>query len=119
MKTDLNESGVLYFPFSRCIDLAALKQMLLLFDSVTFCDPVDDEAWRQHLFVQMEREDQKFQMYRDLGEAIPTLLREGAVRTIDPGTVEAVQDSVTTDAILADIIDSDWAKLASEPLKYG
>ena len=34
--------SALYYPFSRCVDACALKQLLLIFDSVTFIEPVDD-----------------------------------------------------------------------------
>jgi len=45
----------LYYPFSRCIDASALKQLLLVFDSVTFLDPVDDDEWRAKLFRDLEK----------------------------------------------------------------
>jgi hypothetical protein len=59
MNDETGASNVLYYSFSRCIEIeiSALKQMLLLFESISFCDPVDDEYWRAHLFTQMEEED--------------------------------------------------------------
>src|ERR1700730_855589 len=103
MDDETSASGVLYYPFSRCIDISALKQMLLLFEGISFCDPVDDEDWRSQLMKGIEREDPRFRAYRDLSGAIPGLLKSGIVRRIDPSTVEKIQDVVTTEAILSDI----------------
>ena len=41
----------LYYPFSRCVDANALKQLLLVFDCITFLDPVEDAAWRAQLLA--------------------------------------------------------------------
>ncbi len=57
----------LYYPFSRCIEPSALKQLLLIFDSITFLDPVTDDEWRAKLFRDLETtEDLKFEKYRSL-----------------------------------------------------
>jgi hypothetical protein len=111
-------SSVLYYPFSRCIDISALKQMLLLFESIAFCDPVDDETWRAELFRQIEREDPRFTRYRALSDAIPILLDGGVVKRIDPSNVAKIHDEVTIQAILSDMSDGAWADLASLPQKY-
>jgi hypothetical protein len=51
----------LYYPFSRPIDLASLKQMVLVFENVVFLDPVDDDSWRAKLFQELEtQEDKRF-----------------------------------------------------------
>ena len=105
MSVDTDNPGVLYYPFSRCIDMSSLKQMLLLFESIAFCDPVNDEDWRTHSFRQIEREDPNFRIYREMSEAIPQLLESGVIRTINPSKVGAIQDEITTDAILADVND--------------
>ena len=54
----------LYYPFSRPIDIASLKQMLLVFENVVFLDPVDDDSWRAKLFQDLEtQEDKRFAKY--------------------------------------------------------
>ena len=49
----------LYYPFSRPIEIASLKQMLLVFENVVFLDPVDDEYWRAKLFRELETQEDK------------------------------------------------------------
>src|ERR1043166_6487049 len=98
-------SSVLYYPFSRFIDVSSLKQMMLLFETIAFCDPIDDDSWRAELFEMMEEEDTRYAKYREFCQAIPTLRRDGVLRRIDPADVPAIQDDLTTDAILEDIAD--------------
>ncbi len=119
MMGNTDSSDVIYYPFSRCINIPTLKQFLLLFETISFCDPVDDNKWRDHLFRGLEKEDPRFSRYRDLGVALPALSAEGIVRTIDPKGVEKINDRVTTDAILADLHDKDWMANASQPQKFG
>lgn len=48
--------NALYYPFSRGTDIESLKQQLLLFDTISFLDPVDSEEWRAKLFRDLEKE---------------------------------------------------------------
>jgi hypothetical protein len=110
----------LYYPFSRPIDSASLKQMLLVFDSVAFLDPVSDDWWRAHLFRSLEQqEDQRFDAYRQVHEGLPLLFEEGAARRIDPTNIKAMQEPVTTAAALSDLLDQSWSRVASNPGQYG
>ena len=59
----------LYYPFSRCIQPTSLKQLLLVFDEVTFVDPVDDAQWRAKLFADLESYDAEFAPLRVLAAA--------------------------------------------------
>lgn len=110
----------LYYPFSRPIDLASLKQMLLVFESVVFLDPVDDESWRAKLFQGLERqEDKRFAAYRHVHEELETLFQEGAARRVDPAEVTAMESPLTTAAALSDLLDSGWSNVASNPSAFG
>jgi hypothetical protein len=59
----------LYYPFSRCVHPASLKQMLLVFDEITFVDPVDDAQWRAKLFEELELHDSEFARYQGIDGA--------------------------------------------------
>lgn len=110
----------LYYPFSRPIDSASLKQMLLVFESVTFLDPVSDDSWRAQLFRSLEQhEDQRFDAYRQVHEGLPLLFEEGVARRIDPANVTAMREPVTTAAALSDLLDPGWSHVAANPLRYG
>jgi hypothetical protein len=89
-----------------------LKQYLLLFDSITFIDPVDDDDWRGHLFRGIEREDQAYRAYRDLSDAMPWLRSTGVIRVKDPITLQAPSNELTLAATLSDLADHDWVKSA-------
>lgn len=109
----------LYYPFSRPIDPASLKQMLLIFESVAFLDPVADESWRAHLLRELEEhEDQRFDGYRQVHESLPVLFEEGAVRRIEPSHVTALKTPITTASALSDLLDPSWAAVASNPGRY-
>lgn len=107
----------LYYPFSRCLDVAVLKQLLLQFDSITFLDPVDDDEWRNHLFKNIENEHGGYLGYRDLGQAMPWLRSTGAIRVESPDRVESLQSDLTTYSTLSDLLDEDWIS-AANPSAY-
>jgi hypothetical protein len=110
--------GALYYPFSRCMDEAALKQMLLLFESVTFIDPVTDEDHRRDLFEDIEMVDVRFRKYRDVALMMPWLCKQGIVRIIEPEEVKAFSSDLTTASCLSDITDTTWVK-AADPRSSG
>ena len=60
-------SDALYYPFSRCMDSSTLKQYLLLFDSLTFLDVVDDDQWRSQLYRGLEDEHRGYLGFVDKG----------------------------------------------------
>ena len=74
----------LYYPFSRCVNPVSLKQLLLVFDQVSFVDPVADDQWRTKLFKDLEVHDGNFSQYRGISSALPDLLDHGCIKRIDP-----------------------------------
>jgi hypothetical protein len=103
------------------MDIASFKQMMLVFDDVTFLDPVDDNAWRAKLFKDMEsRDDIRFSAYRDFYEHINLLITENVIRTVDPvGLKNVVNDKDTVSAAVSDLLDAEWVNLSSSPKKFG
>lgn len=111
--------SALYYPFSRCIDGDALRQLLLVFDQITFLDPVDDEQWRAKLFRDLEkRADPRFKQYRDLVAPIRDLHREGILVRHDPINLRSLKSPITSEGALADLQDSEWRQVASNPAAY-
>lgn len=109
----------LYYPFSRTIDLASLKQMLLVFEKVCFLDPVDDETWRAGLYRNLEnREDERFYAYREVHDNLGILFQEGVVQVVDPAAIQ-IGSPVVTAAALSDLLDRDWCEVAANPARYG
>jgi hypothetical protein len=110
----------LYYPFSRCINPVSLKQALLVFDEVTFADPVRDAKWRAHLFRDLEVDhDSRFATFRDVHAAMPDLLSEGCVKRIDPSFVAHDGRMASTLSAISDLSDPNWLRFASNPRKYG
>lgn len=97
----------LYYPFSRCINTTSLKQLLLIFDKVSFLDPVDSDEWRAKLFKDIESEN-GFRKYRDVHNAIPTLLSEKAIEKISP---IQTGNHLATLAAVSDLLDPSWVQL--------
>jgi hypothetical protein len=109
----------LYYPFSRSINQRSMKQILLVFQSITFLDPVDEASWRAHLFKDMERGDPRFKKYRDMDEVLPTLVSEGAIKRADPKQLAVVDSPATAASALSDLMDEDWRQVASNPSAFG
>lgn len=113
-----NLSG-LYYPFSRPIDISSLKQMLLVFETVVFLDPVDDDSWRASLFKGLEQHDDKrFASYQLVHESLRLLFQEGATRRVDPTQITAIENPITTASALSDLLDQSWGQIASKPQRY-
>ena len=109
----------LYYPFSRSVDPASTKQMLLVFDSIHFLDPVDDEGWRAELIQQMEGAGfPGFTGYRSINDALPTLIQEGAMVRRDPALLQSTNDGNVVAAALTDLQDPSWAQMAARPGEF-
>ena len=109
----------LYYPFSRCINTASLKQMLLVFDEVTFVDPVDDDEWRAKLFKDLETHNEKFAEYKDVHAVLPALICEGCIKRFDPGPFVHSGRLLSTASALSDLNDPKWVSVAANPQKFG
>ena len=108
----------LYYPFSRCIQPTSLKQMLLVFDEVTFVDPVDDAQWRAKLFEDLESYDAEFARYQSVDAALPDLIQQGCIKRFDPGP--HINDCrLATVSAISDLDDPSWLREASAPQNHG
>jgi len=107
----------LYYPFSRCLEISQMKQMLLLFDSISFVDPVEDEYWRSKLIRDIEPEHNGFKAYRNLSDCLPWLRKDGIVKIVDPQLLHTINNPLTTAATLSDLSDVNW-KHAANPVKF-
>jgi acyl-coenzyme A thioesterase PaaI-like protein len=115
-----NISEALYYPFSRPIDLPSLKQMLLVFDTVAFLDPIDDDSWRAKLFEDLvHAEDKRFGAYQHVHSNLRLLFEEGAARRVDPAEIPAIQQPITAASALSDLLDQGWTSTASNPQRFG
>ena len=122
-RTGLN---ALYYPFSRATDVESLKQQLLLFDTISFIDPVDSEEWRAKLFRDLETEQgrnlkqkQIFQAYRRFARELPGLIRSEIIKIHNPNVISSINDPEVTASILSDLSDSNWTRAASRPDAFG
>lgn len=114
----MKKLSALYYPFSRCITPASMKQMLLVFDELTFLDPVEDDAWRNKLLKDFERYDPQFSGYASINSELPLLFDEGCVRRIDPADLSAEAQKAAAASALDDLADTGWASVASNPSKF-
>jgi hypothetical protein len=111
--------SALYYPFSRCIDVRALKQLLLVFDGVTFIDPVSDDDWRAQLMEDMiEEEDRRFANYANIHEAIDELRRDQAISVIQPSIISPNGQILASASALSDLEDPDWCRVGGDPDTY-
>lgn len=109
----------LYYPFSRCIDANALKQLLLVFDGVTFLEPVEDNAWIARLFPDVEgSEDARHRRYRQLDGPLRELEQEGAIVLQRPGELPAFNGFHAVAGAVSDLADPVWCEIARRPEAY-
>lgn len=117
-KDETSFSG-LYFPFSRPLEVEAVKQMMLVFDSVGFFDPVDDDQWRKKLLLDMKpRQGDVFGEYENLDAALPMLLKEGAIKKYSPEILTNEDRILASAASLSDLNDPKWVDCANRPQKF-
>lgn len=110
----------LYYPFSRCINLQSLKQMLLIFDNITFLDPVEDDEWRAKLYKDLEEaEDKRFSKYQEVYIPMKELRAEGALDFVSPRNIIDLDEVEITASTLSDLIDPNWIQKAVNPQIYG
>ena len=109
----------LYYPFSRSISQSSLKQLLLVFESIAFLDPVDEDAWRARLFHDLEADDPRFRKYRDVHAALPALMAEGAITRADPEQLAVTDRPSTAASALSDLMDEEWTRVAANPRAFG
>lgn len=110
----------LYYPFSRCINLLSLKQMLLVFDNITFLEPVEDDEWRAKLYKDLEKaEDKRFSKYQEVYIPMKDLRTEGALDFVSPKNITGLDEVEITASTLSDLIDSSWSQKAANPQIYG
>lgn len=120
MKSSSKLLDGLYYPFSRCIEIPSMKQLLLVFDRVVFLDPVEDEEWRAQLYRDIEAAGGgEFRKYREVHEVMPTLIEEDAIHHISPIDQNPDGLAAATAAALSDLLDENWQKAASAPQQSG
>ncbi|MBS1827526.1 MAG: hypothetical protein JST93_19580 [Acidobacteria bacterium] len=94
-----------------------MKQMLLVFDEITFVDPVDDHQWRAKLFNDLEAHDGEFAAYKEVNRELPMLIEQGCIKRVTPSTGSGAFNLAANSA-LADLMDREWVEEASTPSRY-
>jgi hypothetical protein len=98
----------LYFPFSRCLDETALKQAVLLYETLLFVDPVSPQA-RHALYVDEAgaagADARITQAWVAAAEHYDLLAREGIVRTVDAAVLQNPQraDTLVANGLAVDL----------------
>lgn len=111
--------SALYYPFSRCINSDSLKQMLLLFESVSFLDPIVNDDWRAYLMEALTRqEDKRFSKYRHLHGSIKDLRSGGIIRIVHPDSLSDHSKKLTSSSAISDLLDESWSRIASKPGEF-
>lgn len=118
MSDRTNLFSCLYFPFSRLLDEAALKYLLLAFDKISFLDDVDPE-WRSYQLNQLSRENPTFLAYESLRPHYNSLGQESIIQIVDVRKLSVRQSNEVALGTVADLHDEQFVKIASAPQKYG
>ncbi len=120
MKSKSRQLNCLYYPFSRLLDSATLKYLILIFDSVTFLDEAEDAEWRRILFQRMAQVDSPvFYSYEALADDYELLSETNAVRIINPKVLLARESQAVALATKADLSDPKFVEIASKPSAFG
>jgi hypothetical protein len=120
MSDSTGQLNCLYYPFSRLLDAATLKYLLLVFDSITFIDEAGSPEWRRHLLQLMgRRDDPLFSLFDKLADDYDMLTEERAVQILDPKSLKTANSSQLALATLADLSDHKFIEIASRPSRFG
>lgn len=115
-----NSFAGLYFPFSRPLEVEAVKQMMLVFDSIGFFDPVDNDQWRRKLLLDLKaHQGEIFNEYKNLDAALPMLLEEEAIKKYSPDILTNGDHLLASAATLSDLNDARWVEFANRPQNFG
>lgn len=117
MTKKTNHFKCLYYPFSRLLNEATLKYLLLVFDSITFLDDVDPD-WRSYQLKHLSKEDSTFSAYEQLRPYYDALGQESIIEILDARSLNASQSNEVALATLADLSDDKFLKIASYPQKF-
>lgn len=120
MMNETNQLNCLYYPFSRLLDSVTLKYLLLVFDSVTFLDEVEDAEWRRILLQRMAQLDSPmFSSFEELADDYDMLAETASVRVLNPKPLKANKSVEVALATVADLNDRKFIDMASNPTTYG
>jgi len=112
--------SALYYPFSRCINPNAVKQLLLVFDGVTFLDPVTDDGWRACLMEDSVQDtDPKFVGYSEIHNSVEELKKQKAISVVSPDILTREQKLLSSASAFSDLMDHDWCRVATRPDRFG
>ncbi|MFT4925110.1 MAG: hypothetical protein ACI8WB_001200 [Phenylobacterium sp.] len=111
--------NAIYYPFSRCINNNSLKQMLLLFESISFLDPVSDNNWRAQLMKDLENQDDiRFKSYQEIHEPTKDLIKDQVIKIIKPSGLDVHTNKLTAFSAISDLLDENWTRVASRPMDF-
>jgi hypothetical protein len=97
----------LYYPYSRVLNLNALKKAVLLFDQIAFVDSQPDFVRRQLL-----KDTHTNTSFAEFDEVYDYLASVGVCEFIDPGRSLDDDDLLLTNNIVSDIKDEMYCKAA-------
>jgi hypothetical protein len=105
--------SALYYPYSRCVDLDALKLLAILYEEIVFIDPLE-ELFREFLITSDKGcqfvPPQVRERWRENQQSWEVLRKAGVVRVIDPCPTLAEYDSLLTAAFAADMADVEFVE---------
>lgn len=113
-----NQLNCLYYPFSRLLDENTLKYYLLVFDTVTFIDEVQDTEWRRKLLQDLSGLDKAFCSYEKIADEYTELKEKEIVKIISPKNIDVNNTLGIAIATIADLEDTEFVAKASKPYLY-
>ena len=107
--------SALYYPYSRCVDLDALKLLAILYEEIVFVDPLE-ELFREFL-ISSDRGCQFVplsvrQRWNENQESWDSLRNAGVIRVIDPLTTISKHDALLSASYAADMADEVFVNTA-------
>jgi hypothetical protein len=116
-RTSSTKLSALYYPYSRCVNLTALKALALLYEDIVFMDPLE-ETFRE--FLLSSDKGCQFvpsgvrERWRENQESWNLLREAGVLRTIDPVPAIREHDKLLTASYAADMADEAFVRTAEQ-----
>lgn len=102
-----------YYPYARTFNRSFLKQAILIFDELWFADPME-RVVRETIMYKDSQNQSQHKPWDSIKDDYMFLEERGCLRTFNPCTIVREYDGLMAQAMLCDLKDKEFMKLASE-----
>ncbi|MCZ7567040.1 MAG: hypothetical protein M5U01_00375 [Ardenticatenaceae bacterium] len=104
----------LYYSYARSFDRSFLKQVILIFDELWFSDPMERAVRQSIMYYNLRTGETGHKMWDSIKDDYEFLAEKGIFKIFDPCPLVREYDGLMAQAMLCDMQDEAFMRLASE-----